>query len=157
MQPFYVSIYAVNQANEGGNRLLAFDQLEAAVGHIQHWLTNVCGVTCLAEGEEGDEFSVSCPTVEQPLDLECYNGNYSLGACGSFALFLMVIDSVERARRFQKDVTREYELDKTFSDEADAMMEALAQLVKSFEEPVDTTHAVAQLDQLLRQDGLSLF
>lgn len=164
----FLSVCAVNQGDVGGTQLLAFSSVAEADSYLRDWLTKSCGLDCYCGEEEearlraqngGDlpELSFACPVVKEPADLEGYSGYQFYNMGGAISLFVMVIHNEASARKFQKEITREFELDKVFSDEADEMMDMLAILVQSFQEDVDYTQAVRRIDTLLKNQGLSLF
>lgn len=163
----FLCMSALNQATVGGSMLLEFQTFKEAEQHIRDWLERSCGLECYrAEEEEkvraeiqGDlaDFLFFCPEVENPSDLKKYNGFYYHASGGSFHLFVMPIYDEQSAAQFRKEVTKEYELDKTFSEEADTILEMLETLERSFKEEVDYTEALHQVDTLLRNEGLSFF
>jgi hypothetical protein len=166
--PIFLCIHAVNQGNVGSTSLLAFPDIKAADEYIRAWLEQSCGVDCYRGAEEErklkernggslPEMAFACPNLETPSDLELYHGYYYYGSGGAFQIFLMVIHDIATASKFRKEVIKEYELDKIFSDEADEMIEMLELLVRSFTEPVDYSEALTKVNLLLRQDGLNLF
>lgn len=167
-QHFFLSIYAVNQGGTGCTQLLAFSSLKEADAYLRHWLTLSCGLDCYCGAEEESrlraenggerpELSFVCPEVKKPSDLEAYNGYHYYGMGGAISLFVMAIYDEESAKKFKKEINREFNLDKVISEEADDMLDMLELLVKSFSEEVDYETAVTRLDRLLKNEGLSLF
>jgi hypothetical protein len=164
----FLCVNAANQGTVGGSTLLAFQTMQEADRYIRDWLEKSCGLECYRGAEEeailraenqGElpEFAFSCPKLENPSDLELYNGFYYYGSGGSFHLFVMAIYDEPSAVQFRKEITKEYELDKTFSEKADEMQNMLDVLVNSFRETLDYTTALHQVDTLLKNEGLSLF
>lgn len=167
-QHIFLSMHAVNQGDAGCSQLLFFASLGEADGFLRNWLTKSCGLDCYCGAEEearlraengGElpELSFACPEVKKPSDLEAYNGYHYYGMGGAISLFVMAIYDEATAQTFQKEMIREFELDKVFSEEADDMLNMLERLVKSFTEEVDYETAVSRLDGLLKSGGLSLF
>ncbi len=165
---FYLCIHATNQGNSGASQFLRFTDLWEADAHIRHWLENACGLDCYRDETERaqlcaqhggslPELSFACPQIQKPLDLEAYNGFYDFASCGTISLFIMVLHDAASARKFRAETTRNYELDKTFSEAADEMIEHLELLERGFAQAVDDTQAVAAVCGLLEQDGLPLF
>lgn len=167
-QHFFLSMHAVNQGGVGCTQLLAFSSVKEADAYLRQWLTTSCGLDCYCGAEEearlraendGDipELSFVCPDVKKPSDLEAYNGYHYYGMGGTISLFVMSIYDEGSARKFKKEICREFELDKIFSEEADQLLDMLELLVQSFSENVDYELAVTRLDTLLKNEGLSLF
>lgn len=165
-QHIFLSIHAVNQWDTGCTQLLAFPTEKEAEAYLQNWLTKSCGLDCYTgqeeeahlraeNGGELPELSFACPEVKKPADLEAYSGYHYYGTGGAISLFVMPIYDEDSARKFQKEIIREFELDKIFSEEADEMMDMLEILVKSFSEEVNYECAVRCLDKLLKNEGLS--
>jgi len=165
---FFLCMHSVNQSNSGSSELLIFETTEQADAHIRDWLTRSCGLDCYRgeteaahlrpkNGGELPELAFACPQVEVPSDLERYNGYHFYATGGTIQLFLMVIHEEKSAAKFKREVTREYQLDKIFSDEADEMIEHLETLERSFREKIDYREAVAQVGDLLKNEGLRLF
>lgn len=164
----FLCINAANQGTVGGSMLLAFSTMQQADRYIKDWLEQSCAVECYRGAQEeanlraenqGElpELAFSCPELEHPSDLEKYNGFYYYGSGGAFHLFVMPIYDEHTAARFRKEMIKEFELDKTFSEEADEMMEMLEVLKNSFREKVDYSTALNQVDTLLKNGGLSFF
>lgn len=164
----FLCVYRLNQGNVGGSRLLSFESMYEADEYIKNWLACSCGLDCY-RGEEEErelryknlgelpELSFSCPELKTPSDLERYNGYYCYHSGGTFQLFVMAIHDEISAARFRKETIKEFELDKTLSEEADEMIDMLDVLENSFRENVDYQQALEKIDLLLRNEGLSLF
>lgn len=167
-KPIFLCMHAVNQSNFGASQLLIFETMEQADAHIRDWLTRSCGLDCYCgeleaarlcaeNGGELPELVFDCPSLQAPVDLEGYNGYHFYAMSGPIQLFLMVIHDEKSAAKFRREVTREYELDKIISDEADEMIVQLEILERAFREEIDYREAAAQVGDLLKNEGLPLF
>jgi len=167
-QHIVLSVHAVNQGDKGISHLLSFPSVQEADHYLRHWLTNSCGLDCYCgeeerkrlcaeHGGELPELSFSCPEVKEAKDLEAYNGYHYFSMGGAITLFVMAIYDELSAKAFKKDMIREFELDKVWSEEADETIEMLDLLVTSFTEEVDVAPALAHLDAFLKNGGLGLF
>lgn len=154
--------------DKGGAGLFAFSSVAEADAHLRNWLETSCGLECYCgpqeeqrlceeHGGELPELSFACPKVETPSDLEAYNGYHAFGFGGAISLFVMPVYDEESARRFRIEVTRAFELDKIFSEEADEMIAMLETLEQSFRESLDWSLALEQVNTLLCNEGLLLF
>lgn len=164
----FLCIHAVNQGNTGSSQLLAFESANQADAYMRNWLICSCGLDpYCGEKEEAalraenggklPELAFACPKVSTPSDLEHYNGFHYFAAGGSIQLFVMVIYDEKSAFRFRQEITREFELDKIFSDEADQMIDMLQCLERSFADSIDYQVALERVNRLLQQGGLNLF
>lgn len=164
----YVSIHATNQSNTGASHLLRFADMWEADAYVRHWLETSCGLDCYRgeaertrlcadNGGALPELSFACPALQSPGDLEGYNGFHDYASCGTVQLFLMVLYDANSAKKFRVETTRNYELDKIFSEAADEMIDHLSLLERSFLEEVDDAQAVSAVNRMLEQDGLPLF
>ncbi len=149
----FLCMQAVNQGNTSVSSFLSFEDVKDAEQHIKTWIEQSCGL------EFGDDPSTEfqCPEVMKPEDLMQYNGYYHYDGLGSFELFLFSVHDEKSAKHFARDVIKEYELDKTFDDEADEMIEFLRQIEQSFIEQTDFTEARKRINDFIQNGGLRLF
>lgn len=166
---FFLKVVTSNQKmEEAAERLLDFHSLEAADAHIRHWLEEDCGLECYCGPQEEaalraknngalPDIAFSCPEIREPADLEKYSGFRFYEYIGPVNLFVLAVYDQKSARRFRLEATKEYKLDKTFSDAADEMIEMLGRLERSFQEDVDYHMALEKVANLIAMDGLPMF
>lgn len=164
----FLCMSRANQAYVGGSTLQVFPNMQEADAHIRAWLEQSCGLDCYRGAEQEEklrsenqgelpEFSFLCPELKTAADLEKYNGYYYYDSLGAIQMFVMAIYDEKTATRFRKEMVKEFQLDKIFSEEADEMIGHLDCLEQSFREPVDYQTALNKVDQMIQNEGLSLF
>lgn len=165
---FFLKIAKCDREENRDETLQVFESAEEASGQLRSWLEEVCGLECYCGAEEEaalrakndgalPELAFACPVVENPADLQGYNGHYFYEYAGAVSLFVLAVYDEKSARRFRVEATKEYELDKTLSDEADEMIDMLEILERSFTETVDYGQALERVSSLIAMGGLSLF
>lgn len=168
MKRMFLCINATNQNVATLSRFLAFDTPQQADAYVRDWLSRSCGLDCYTgreeeaalrakNGGELPEFSFACPEIVSGADLERYNGYHYFASGGAIQLFLVALYDTQSALRFRREITKEYALDKTDSEEADEMIAMLERLQASFEEELDDSEALQKVDELIRNEGLPLF
>ncbi len=157
-ETFYLVVHACNQKGTERVGLYPYESIAEAEADLAGWLSSACGFSCYRGEPVEEELSFRLPTVETVADFTAYNGYYGDGVGGFINLFLMPIWDEGGAMRFRRDSNREFELDKTFTDEADEMMDTMDLFVSCVTEkrPVPET-AMNSINHLLKQGGLSLF
>lgn len=167
---FYVLWNAMDIFNKDRVELYTFDDPAECVRVIHEWLEKKNNLECIPAAQEAavraanngelPEMAFLCPEVNEPMDLEKYNGFYTIDAMSNcvFNLFLMVICDREKAERFKLDMSREYGIGADFSEAGDAIRASLNTFVESFDDPsIDPAEAVEAIRKFIGYGGFDVF
>lgn len=166
---FFVLMYATSGNERNETRFSRYHDVKDVEAMVQDWMKRYVALDCQPAGREAEIRAANggelpqdvflCPEVNTPQDLVKYNGFYDKGGLGYiFNVFLTPVYDTATAKRFCVEMDKEFEISKTFSPEADRMLQHMETFVKAFEDDsVDDTAAEAAIRDFILKGGFSLF
>ena len=166
---FFVLMYATSGNERNETRFERYHDVKDVETMVQDWMKHYVALDCQPAGREAEiraanggelpEDVFLCPEVNEPKDLEKYNGFYNMGGLGFiFNVFLTPVYDTATAKRFRAEMDKEFHISSNFTEAGDRMMSALETFVNAFEDnSIDDTSAEAEIRNFIIQGGFSIF